>query len=76
MVEGKWAQRKNSVEDAGDGVWRDGARGKDMRKPQNYLVQSVPSNEITVSELKEYAKDASIEVEFDGETAHVIKRVY
>jgi len=47
-----------------------------MTKPQSYLIQSVPSNEITVSELKEYAKDESIEVEVDGETAHVIKRIY
>ena len=45
-------------------------------KPQSYLVQTVPSKEITLTELAEYRKDNNIEVEFSEETAHVIRRIY
>ena len=45
-------------------------------KPQSYLIQTVPSEEITIQELAEYTKDANIEVEFDNELTHVITKVY
>lgn len=45
-------------------------------KPQSYLVQTVPSKEITLTELAEYRKDNNIEVEFSEEIAHVIRRIY
>lgn len=45
-------------------------------KLHSYLVQTVPSEEITLTELAEYRKDDNIEVQFNEETAHVIKRVY
>ena len=45
-------------------------------KPQSYLIQTVPSEEITIQELIEYTKDANIEVEFDNELTHVITKVY
>ena len=45
-------------------------------KPQSYLVQTVPSEEITLTELAEYRKDNNIEVGFSEETAHVIRRIY
>ena len=44
--------------------------------PQCYLVQTVPSKEITLTELAEYEKDNCIEVEFSEELAHVIRRIY
>ena len=49
---------------------------EDKPKPQSYLVQTVPSEEITLTELAEYRKDNNIEVEFSEGTAHVIRRVY
>ena len=49
---------------------------KKEEKPQSYLVQTVPSKEIALTELAEYRKDTNIEVEFTEETAHVIRRVY
>ena len=45
-------------------------------KPQSYLVQTVPSKEITLVECAEYEKDNCIEVEFTEELAHVIRRIY
>ena len=45
-------------------------------KPQSYLIQTVPTEEITIRELAEYTKDANIEVEFDNELTHIITRVY
>ena len=45
-------------------------------KPQSYLIQTVPSKEITLTELAEYEKDNCIEVEFTEELAHVIRRIY
>ena len=45
-------------------------------KPQSYLLQTVPSKEITLAELAEYKKDNCIELEFTEELAHVIRRVY
>ena len=47
-----------------------------MIKPQSYLIQTVPSGEVTIQELIEYTKDANIEVEFDNELTHVITRIY
>ena len=44
--------------------------------PQSYLIQTVPSEEITCTELIEYGKDKNIEVEFTEELVHVIRRVY
>ena len=44
-------------------------------KPQSYLIQTVPSEEITLAELAEYEKDNRIEVEFTEELAHVIRRI-
>ena len=49
---------------------------EEVPKPQCYLVQTVPSEEITLAELAEYKKDNCIEVEFSEELAHVIRRVY
>ena len=45
-------------------------------KPQSYLIQIVPTEEITIRELAEYTKDENIEVEFDNELTHIITRVY
>lgn len=45
-------------------------------KPQSYLIQTVPSKEITINELIEYTKDENIEVEFYNELTHVITRIY
>ena len=45
-------------------------------KPQSYLIQTVPSEEIALAELAEYKKDNCIEVEFSEELAHVIRRIY
>lgn len=47
-----------------------------MNSPQSYLIQTVPSSEITVRELIEYSKDENIEVEFDNELTHIITRIY
>ena len=44
-------------------------------KPQSYLIQTVPSKEITINELIEYTKDENIEVEFDNELTHIITKI-
>lgn len=46
-----------------------------MIKPQSYLIQTVPSEEVTIRELAEYTKDKNIGVEFDNELTHIITRV-
>ena len=46
-----------------------------MTEPQNYLIQTVPSEEVTINELIEYTKDKNIEVKFDNELTHIITRV-
>lgn len=43
-------------------------------KPQSYLIQTVPSKEITLNELIEYTKDENIEVEFDNELTHIMNK--
>ena len=41
-----------------------------------YLVQSVPTCEVTLLELEQYAEDGNISVDFDGELTHIIKLLF
>lgn len=46
-----------------------------MQKIQNYQIQTITQEEITLEELAELGKDENAGVEFDDGFAHVIRRI-